>query len=131
MTPKHAVLLATDIDRATLIRYIDRFLVYYIRTADKLTRTAPWLEKLPGGIDHVKDVVCHDKLGLGAEMENEMARLVAGYEDEWAVTLGDPAKLARFRPFANTDVRDESIAFVRVRGQIQPVAVTEPQGVPS
>jgi nitrite reductase (NADH) large subunit len=129
MTPRHAVLLATDVDRETLIRYIDRFLIYYIRTADRLTRTAPWLEKLPGGIDHVKDVVCRDKLGLGAEMEAEMAKLVAGYEDEWAVTLGDPVKLARFRPFANSDARDESIAFVRVRGQIQPVPILEPTGV--
>jgi nitrite reductase (NADH) large subunit len=129
MVPKHAVLLATDVDRETLIRYIDRFLIYYIRTADRLTRTATWLEKLPGGIDHVKDVVCHDKLGLGAEMEHEMANLVAGYEDEWAVTLADPVKLARFRPFANTDARDESIAFVRVRGQIQPITFKEPEGV--
>jgi len=131
MNPRHAVLLAQDVDRETLIRYIDRFLIYYIRTADRLTRTAPWLEKLPGGIDHVKDVVCRDKLGLGAEMEAEMARLVEGYQDEWAVTLADPVKLARFRPFANSDARDESIAFVRVRGQIQPVALIEPEGAPS
>lgn len=128
MTPRHAVLLASDIDRETLIKYVDRFLVYYIRTADRLTRTAPWLEKLPGGIDHVKEVVCQDKLGLGAEMEAEMARLVEGYEDEWAATLADPLKLARFRPFANSDARDESIAFTRVRGQIQPITIVEPQG---
>jgi nitrite reductase (NADH) large subunit len=120
MNPRHAVLLAQDVDRETLIRYIDRFLIYYIRTADRLTRTAPWLEKLPGGIDHVKDVVCRDKLGLGAEMEAEMAKLIEGYQDEWAVTLADPAALARFRPFANTDAADASIEFVRVRGQIQP-----------
>jgi len=131
MTPKHAILLAQDIDRETLIKYVDRFLVYYIRTADRLTRTAPWLEKLPGGIGHVKDVVCRDSLGLAAEMEAEMARLVEGYEDEWAVTLSDPVKLARFRPFANSDARDESIAFVKVRGQSQPVTIIEPQGVPS
>jgi nitrite reductase (NADH) large subunit len=129
MNPKHAVLLASDLDRETLIRYIDRFLVYYIRTADRLTRTAPWLEKLPGGIGHVKDVVCRDTLGLGAEIEAEMARLVAGYEDEWAAALRDPVKLARFRPFANTDERDESIAFVKVRGQIQPVTVRSPEEV--
>jgi nitrite reductase (NADH) large subunit len=122
-------LLASDIDRETLIRYVDRFLVYYIRTADRLTRTAPWLEKLPGGIGHVKDVVCRDTLGLGAEMEAEMAKLVAGYEDEWAAALTDQVKLARFRPFANTDARDESIAFVKVRGQIQPVTVRSPEEV--
>jgi nitrite reductase (NADH) large subunit len=120
MTPRHAVLLATDLDRETLIGYIDRFLIYYIRTADRLTRTAPWLEKLPGGIGHVKDVVCRDTLGLGAEMEAEMARLVGGYEDEWAATLADPDRLRLFRPYANSSDRDESIQFVRVRGQIQP-----------
>jgi len=126
MTPRHAVLLVSDIDRETLIKYVDRFLVYYIRTADRLTRTAPWLEKMPGGIEHVRDVVCRDKLGLGAEMEAEMAKLVEGYEDEWAVTLADPVKLARFRPFANSEARDESIAFTRVRGQIQPITVVDP-----
>jgi nitrite reductase (NADH) large subunit len=126
MTPRHAVLLASDITRETLIQYVDRFLIYYIRTADRLTRTAPWLEKLPGGIEHVREVVCQDKFGLGAEMEAEMAKLVEGYEDEWAVTLADPVKLARFRPFANSDERDESIAFTRVRGQIQPLIVETP-----
>jgi len=123
MTPRHAVLLATDLDRATLVQYIDRFLLYYVRTADRLTRTAPWLEKLPGGIDHVKEVVCQDSLGLASALEAEMETLVAGYEDEWAATLADPDKLAQFRPFVNSDDRDESIAFVRVRGQIQPFTV--------
>ena len=44
MTPEHAQLLAGDLDDETLVRYIDRFLMFYIRTADRLQRTAPWVE---------------------------------------------------------------------------------------
>ncbi len=55
--PAHAQLLASDLDDETLIRYIDRYMMYYIRTADRMQRTARWMEELPGGIDHVRDVV--------------------------------------------------------------------------
>ena len=65
MTPKHAQLLAGDLDDETLVRYIDRFLMFYIRTADRLQRTAPWVEQLDGGLDHLRDVVCNDSLGPG------------------------------------------------------------------
>ena len=78
MTPKHAQLLAGDLDDETLVRYIDRFLMFYIRTADRLQRTAPWVESLDGGLDHLRDVVCDDSLGLAAEFEAAMARHVDG-----------------------------------------------------
>ena len=70
MTPRHAQLLAGDLDDETLVRYIDRFLMFYIRTADRLQRTAPWLEAIDGGLDHLRDVVCDDSLGLAAEFED-------------------------------------------------------------
>src|SRR6185437_11122024 len=41
--PRHADLLVADVDKESLVRYVDRFLMYYIRTADRLQRTATWL----------------------------------------------------------------------------------------
>ena len=121
MKPQHAVLLANDIDTETLIKYIDRFLMYYVRTADRLTRTATWLNKLSGGLEHVKDVVIHDKLGLAQVLEQEMQHIVDTYQCEWKTTVNDPEKAKRFRPFVNSKERDSSIQFSEVRGQALPV----------
>lgn len=127
MTPRHATLLATDLDTATLVRFVDRFLMYYVRTADKLQRTARWLEALDGGIDQVRRVVVDDALGLAATLEAMMARHVGSYADEWAATLADERKLAAFRHFANDDAPDPDLAYARVRGQRQPLPlVVEP-----
>ncbi|MBP2411498.1 nitrite reductase (NADH) large subunit [Arthrobacter stackebrandtii] len=103
-TPAHAQLLAKDLDDATLISYIDRYLMYYIRTADRLQRTARWQEELDGGLAHLVDVVVNDSLGIAAELEAAMAQHVDNYEDEWAATLADPERLRRFRPFVNAPV---------------------------
>ncbi|MCC9179711.1 nitrite reductase large subunit NirB [Mycolicibacterium mageritense] len=122
MTPKHAQLLAGDLDDETLIRYIDRFLMFYIRTADRLQRTAPWLESLDGGLDHLRDVVCNDSLGLAAEFEAAMLRHVDGYACEWKGVLEDPDKLARFVSFVNApDVADPTVAFTDRAGRKVPV----------
>ncbi|BDY28830.1 Nitrite reductase [NAD(P)H] [Mycolicibacterium mageritense] len=122
MTPKHAQLLAGDLDDETLIRYIDRFLMFYIRTADRLQRTAPWLESLDGGLDHLRDVVCNDSLGLAAEFEAAMLRHVDGYACEWKGVLEDPDKLARFVSFVNApDVADPTVAFTERAGRKVPV----------
>ena len=74
--PGHADLLAGDLDTETLVRYLDRFLMYYIRTADRLQRTATWVDALDGGLDRVRAVVVDDRLGLGSELEAAMARHV-------------------------------------------------------
>jgi nitrite reductase (NADH) large subunit len=121
MRPQHARLMAEDLDDESLVRAIDRVLMYYVRTADRLERTATWLNKLEGGIDHVRAVVLDDALGIGADLDADMARHVATYECEWKATLADPERLARFRPFVNSDEPDRSLAYVRVRGQRQPV----------
>lgn len=111
-SPKHALLLASDLDDDTLIRYIDRFLMFYVRTADRLQRTAPWLEALEGGLDHLRAVVCDDALGIADDLEAAMARHVDGYEDEWKAVLQDPAKLARFVSFVNApEEPDPTIGF--------------------
>lgn len=119
--PAHARLLAGDLDTETLISYLDRFLMYYIRTADRLQRTAGWIEQLDGGLDRVREVVVDDSLGLGAELEAEMARHVGSYFDEWKATLEDPEKLGRFVSFVNApDTPDPAISFTEERGQIRP-----------
>ncbi|MDX3384096.1 nitrite reductase large subunit NirB [Streptomyces niveiscabiei] len=120
-TPRHADLLAQDLDDAGLIRLIDRFLMFYIRTADRLERTSTWLERIPGGLDHVRDVVVEDSLGICEELESLMAAHVANYRDEWAETINNPEKLARFVSFVNApDTPDPVVGFVPEREQIKP-----------
>ena len=127
MTPRHAQLLAGDLDTATLVRYIDRFLMYYIRTADRLQRTAPWLEALDGGLDRLRAVVIDDVLGLAADFEDDMARHVAGYSCEWKGVLDDPGKLARFTSFVNAPgVPDPTVSFGTHRGRKVPVLLGDP-----
>ena len=120
MRPAHAELLAEDLDDAALMRAIDRYLMWYVRTADRLERTATWQRKLPGGIEYVRRVVLDDELGIGAELEADMARHVERYQCEWKQTLESPERLSRFVTFVNSDETDRSIAHVRVRGQRQP-----------
>ena len=125
-TPRHAQLLAEDLDTATLIRTIDRFLMYYVRTADRLQRTAPWIEELEGGLDHVRSVVLADSLGIAADLDAAMAAHVDGYVDEWRATCEDPVKLRRFGAFVNApDVPDPDLAYVTERGQRRPATAAE------
>jgi nitrite reductase (NADH) large subunit len=119
--PRHADLLLSGIDTPTLIRTIDRFIMFYIRTADRLQRTASWLESLDGGLDYLRSVIVDDRLGIAAELDAAIAAHVASYQDEWAAVLADPAKLARFVSFVNAPgTPDPSIAFVPQRGQPRP-----------
>jgi nitrite reductase (NADH) large subunit len=129
MSPRHAQLLAGDLDDETLVRYIDRFLMFYIRTADRLQRTAPWLEAMEGGLDHLRDVVCNDSLGLAAEFEEAMERHVAGYACEWKGVLDDPNKLSRFVSFVNAPgVPDPTVEFTEQSGRIVPIGLPKVRG---
>jgi nitrite reductase (NADH) large subunit len=132
MKPRHADLLARDLDTPTLIRYIDRYLMFYIRTADRLQRTSTWLENLEGGIEYVRKVVCEDSLGLAAELEADMARVIQNYACEWKVAIEDPQTLKRFRHFVNAEETDKNVLFVEERGQIRPATPEEraKRGVP-
>lgn len=127
MKPRHADLLAADLDRETLIRYVDRFLMFYVRTADRLQRTASWLENLEGGLDYLKKVVCEDGLGIGAELEAAMALVIGTYECEWRKAIDDPQTLKRFRHFVNSERLDPSIRLVSERGQRRPATSEERQ----
>jgi nitrite reductase (NADH) large subunit len=125
MRPRHADLFATDLDDETLIRTIDRVLMFYIRTADRLQRTSVWLENLEGGLDYLHQVAIDDSLGICAELEAQMAHVTATYTCEWQATLDDPEKLKRFRQFVNSDAIDEHVVFVEERGQIRPARPEE------
>ena len=124
MRPRHAELFATDLDDAALLRYIDRFLMFYIRTADKLQRTSVWRESLEGGLDYLKAVIIDDSLGLGAQLEAQMQAVVDRYECEWANALKDQEKLKRFRTFVNAQGGDPDIRFVPERGQKKPADIS-------
>ena len=129
MRPRHADLFATGLDDASLVQLIDRFLMFYIRTADRLQRTSVWMENLEGGLDYLKGVVIDDSLGLAADLEAEMAHVVDTYECEWKATIEDEEKLKRFRTFVNSDDGDDSLVFVRERGQRRPAMADEPEVV--
>lgn len=119
-TPKHAQLLAEQIDNETVITYLDRFLMYYIRTAAPLMRTAAWLEKLEGGIEQLKRVVIEDSLNIAQELESDMQDLVDRYECEWKQAVENEEIGKRFKHFVNSDDRDDSLAFIPMREQKMP-----------
>ena len=128
MKPRHAELLAGDLDTDTLLRYIDRFLMFYVRTADRLQRTSVWRDNMEGGLDYLKDVVINDSLGIADELEADMAHVVSTYQCEWKSTLDDPEKLKRFRHFVDSDKADDNVVFVPERGQVRPATDAEKKG---
>jgi len=125
MKPRHAELLASDLSPAELVRLIDRFLMFYVRTADRLQRTSTWRESLEGGLAYLREVVVDDRLGLAAELEAQMQHVVDTYRCEWKAAVEDPAVRRRFRSFVNSDMPDERIVFVPERGQIRPARADE------
>jgi len=125
MKPRHADLFASDIDDHTLIKYIDRIFMFYIRTADRLQRTSVWMDNMAGGLAYLKSVIVDDKLSLCDELEQEMAAVVDSYQCEWKTTLSDPERLKRFSHFVNSDKADEKISFIKERNQIRPLAKME------
>ena len=125
MKPRHADLLAADLDKDSLIKYIDRFLMYYVRTADRLQRTAPWLENIEGGIEHLKDVIIEDSLGISKQLESEMAHIINTYQCEWRTTVVNPENRKKFRMFINSEETDNNVVFVEERGQIRPATEEE------
>jgi nitrite reductase (NADH) large subunit len=127
-TPRHADLLVSDVDTETLIRTIDRFLMFYVRTADRLQRTAPWIEELDGGLDHLRAVIVDDSLGICEDLDAAMAKHVDNYADEWKGVLEDPEKLARFTSFVNAPgAPDPAISFREERQQKVPVMLGVPE----
>jgi nitrite reductase (NADH) large subunit len=125
MKPRHAELIASDLKKDELIRLIDRFLMFYVRTADRLQRTSTWRDNLEGGLDYLKGVLLNDTLGLAAELEAQMQHVVNTYQCEWKTAVNDPAVRQRFRSFVNSDASDERIVFVQERGQIRPARPEE------
>ena len=125
-TPRHAQLFAEDLSTEDLITAIDRFLMFYIRTADRLQRTAPWLDAYDGGMEALRRVVFEDSLGIAADLDEAMSRHVGSYRDEWAAALEDPQTLARFASFVNApETPDDSFAYVAERGQPRPATPDE------
>ena len=125
MKPQHAQLFATDLDEATLLKYIDRFLMFYVRTADRLQRTAGWLNNLEGGLDYLKSVIIDDALGICAELEAEMAHVIDTYACEWKKALEDRDTMRQFRAFVNSDAPDPSVMNVPERAQHRPATWAE------
>lgn len=120
-TPRHSEVLAKDVPPDDVIPILDRYLMFYIRTADKLQRTARWVENLPGGIKYLREVVLEDKLGICAELERQMQELVGTFFCEWTETINDPEKRQKFQQFANEGINQEpAVERVEERGQLRP-----------
>ncbi|WP_460635307.1 nitrite reductase large subunit NirB [Larkinella harenae] len=116
--PQHAQLLASDVDKETCIRYIDRFLMFYIKTADPLARTATWLNKMEGGMTYLKAVVVDDVLGIAADLEQEMQLLVDTFKCEWKEVVDNPELRKRFTHFVNVpEQKDPTVRFESLRDQ--------------
>jgi nitrite reductase (NADH) large subunit len=125
MRPQHAVLFASDLSKEDLVKYIDRFLMFYIRTAGRLERTATWLNKRPGGVAELRRVLIDDELGICGELEADMQKHVENYQCEWKATLETPERMARFVHFVNSKEPDSNLVFVRERGQNRPARPDE------
>ncbi|RKZ77814.1 MAG: nitrite reductase (NAD(P)H) [Gammaproteobacteria bacterium] len=125
MKPRHGDLFATNLDKETLIKYIDRVLTFYIRTADRLQRTSVWMENMEGGLDYLKSVIIDDKLNINEQLEAQMQHVEDSYQCEWKTTIEDERKLKRFRHFVNSDKHDKNIIFIEERGQIRPANIEE------
>ncbi|EAQ66841.1 nitrite reductase [NAD(P)H], large subunit [Marinomonas sp. MED121] len=125
MKPRHADLFATDLTDKELVQYIDRILMFYVKTADRLQRTSVWMDGLEGGLDYLKSVVIDDSLGLAQELEDQMALIVDTFQCEWKTTLEDPQAVKAFRHFVNHDGVDEQVVFVEERDQIRPATQSE------
>ncbi len=95
--------------------------MFYIKTADPLTRTATWLNKMEGGLEYLYDVVVNDSLGIGEDLEKEMKQLIASYHCEWKKVVESPALRAKFKHFINVDEADPTLEYVDMRGQKCPV----------
>lgn len=125
MKPRHGDLFATDLDKETLTRYIDRLLMFYIKTADRLQRTSVWMENMEGGLEYLQQVIIEDSLGLGEELEQQMDHIVGSYQCEWKTTLESTESLKRFNHFVNSDAQDNNILFIEERNQIRPANAKE------
>ncbi|WP_372748961.1 nitrite reductase large subunit NirB [Litorivivens sp.] len=125
MKPRHADLFASDIDTETLIKYIDRFLMFYVRTADRLQRTSVWMDNLEGGLEYLQNVIINDSLGIAEELEAEMAHVIGTYQCEWKTTIDNEDKVKMFRSFVNSNQGDDNVVFVQERGQIRPATDEE------
>jgi len=125
MKPRHADLFASDLTDVELIKYIDRFYMFYVRTADRLQRTSVWMDNMEGGLEYLKSVIIDDKLGLASELEEEMSSVVDTYQCEWKTTIEDPIKMKRFSHFVNSKLHDENVIFTTERKQIRPAITSE------
>ena len=128
MKPRHAELIASDLNTETLIRYIDRFFMFYIQTADRLQRTSVWRDNMEGGLDYLKSVIIEDSLGLAAELERRMQHIIGTYQDEWRTAVENPEIRKRFQTYINAEAdqqADPHIQFTEERGQIRPLSDAE------
>jgi nitrite reductase (NADH) large subunit len=127
MRPRHADLLASDLTTEQLVTLIDRVLMFYVKTGERLQRTSVWMESLEGGLEYLKQVVIEDSLGINAQLEKQMQHIVDTYQCEWKTAIESEEKRAKFMPFINSDQQSTDLGYQRIRGQRIPVTIVDPQ----
>jgi nitrite reductase (NADH) large subunit len=125
MKPRHGDLFATDLDTQTLVKYVDRILSFYVKTADRLQRTSVWMDNMEGGLAYLQEVVIEDSLGLNETLETQMLEVIDTYQCEWKTALEDPQSRKRFRQFVNSKAQDDNVVFVQERDQVRPASESE------
>lgn len=125
MKPRHGDLFATDLDTETLVKYIDRILSFYIKTADRLQRTSVWMDNMEGGLAYLQDVIIDNTLGLQDTLEAQMQEVIDTYQCEWKTALENPESRKRFRQFVNSKATDDNVVFVQERDQVRPASESE------
>jgi len=125
MKPRHGDLFAVDLDTKTLIKYTDRILSFYARTADRLQRTSMWMDNMEGGLTYLQDIIINDSLGINDALEAQMKTVIDTYQCEWKTALENPESRKRFRQFVNSQAPDDNVMFVQERNQLRPASDTE------
>lgn len=120
--PRHSELLAKDVPPDDVVPILDRYLMFYIRTADKLQRTARWMEQLPDGIKYLREVILEDRLGICAELEKQMNQLIGTFFCEWTEVIKDANRHRIFQQFSNTTETLDAIEKFDERGQQRPAS---------
>lgn len=55
-----------------------------------------------GSWQKLRGIILRDELGICADLDAEMDRLIGTYEDEWKRAVQDPDLRKQFRQFVNT-----------------------------
>lgn len=75
---------------------------------------------MPGGIAYLREVIIDDRLGICADLEQQMQELIGSYFCEWKETINNPERRRFFQQFDNTSETVETVEIIKEREQQRP-----------